>query len=368
MRRPRLPSRSSSRIPSVTRRVALALVIGLGLAAAAPAAAQDSATEAAAAFDQGTGYFGRGQYALALESFRTAYRLRAHPAILLNIATCYDRLGRAAEAVAEYFRYRRLRGSGIEAERRRFVEDALRRLGPQVALVWVTPPAPGAAVALDGTQIELGEDPLVVQPGNHRIESRADGGRYTSTDVRAVGGQVHNVILHFAGTPGPRPGPRPELVQGHGPGRGGPGAFGAGATGPETGGGEEPREGGGSPDGRGGRVGGSSGEGRGGWDPSLRWIGLGATVVFGGCMIFTASRTLSLSDEYERSHDEADKKDGLTYRAVTEFVFFPATLLAAGFTVLAFVFAADGEQESPAPTALLLPTPDGFVLGARGTF
>jgi hypothetical protein len=330
------------------------------LAAVSPAFAQHSSTEAAAAFDQGTQYFERGQYALALESFQTAYRLRAHPAILLNIATCYDRLGRAGEAVAEYFRYRRLRGSGIEPERRRFVEDALRRLGPQVALVWVTLPAPGAAVALDGTQVEIGEDPLVVPPGGHRLESRADGGRYTSTQVRAVGGQVHNVVLRFAGSSRPGPGPG-------GPGPEGP-EVGDRPHGPEvgdTGGPSEPATGAGAGD---GTVAGAGSRGGSGWDRSLRWIGLGGTLVFGGCMIFTASRALSLSDEFERTHDESVKQDGVTYRAVTEFVFFPATLLAAGFTVLAFVFAADDDEESPVQSALLLPTPDGFVLGARGSF
>lgn len=348
---PRLPSRSSSRIRSATS--AVLLTVGLGIAA--PAAAQDSATEAAAAFDQGTQYFGRGQFALALESFRTAYRLRAHPAILLNLATCYDRLGRAQEAVTEYHRYRRLRGSGIEPERRRFVEDALRRLGPQVSLLWITRPSQDAAVAIDGTEVEIGEDPLVVAPGPHTIESRSGDGRYTQTEVQAVGGQVHNVVLRFAGQmgggrgpigPGPEGGPGP---QGPPPGEGG-------------------LEGEGPGDGGGGEGGGHSARESDGWDPSLRWIGVGATLVFGGCMIFTASRALSLSDEYEATEDESVKQDGLTYRAVTEFVFFPATLLAAGFTVLAFVFAADGEESPSARSAFLMPTPDGFVAGARGTF
>lgn len=393
MRRPRPVSRSSSRTRSATR--IAALLLGLSLATATtPATAQDSSTEAAAAFDQGTGYFGRGQYALALESFLTAYRLRAHPAILLNIATCYDRLGRASDAVAQYFRYRRLRGSGIEAERRRFVEDALRRLGPQVALLRVTPPVPGAAVALDGTQVELGEDPLVVLPGDHRVESRAVDGRYTATAVRAVGGQVYNVALRFSGPQGPGtvPGPRPGPGPGPGPGpRPGPGPGPAG-PGPGTGpfpngpmgpigpsggpGGDGSLQNGGPPPDAGGAAEGRDEPGArdrerdgDGWDPSLRWIGLGATVVFGGCMIYTASRTLSLSSEFERSHEESVKEDGLTYRAVTEFAFFPATLLAAGFTVLAFVFAEDGEEEPPSRSALLLPTPDGgLVLGAQGTF
>lgn len=362
MRRPRPRSRSSSRIRSTSG----ALVLAVLLAAATPAFAQDSSTEAAAAFDQGTQYFERGQYALALESFRTAYRLRAHPAILLNLATCYDRLGRSTEAVTEYYRYRRLRGSGIEPERRRFVDDALRRLAPQVALAWVTLPSPDAQVAIDGTLVEIGEDPLVLPPGIHRVESRAQDGRYTSMALRAVGGQTHNVTLRFRGS-APSQGPPTNAFSGDRPANGGGPPPGPG-PGPQARSHEppppseiaapEPDERRGSP----------PPPEASGWDPSLRWIGVGATLVFGGIMIFTASRTLSLSDEYDRTRDESVKQDGLTYRAVTEFVFFPATLLAAGFTVLAFVFAEDGEAETPAQHALIAPLPGGFVLGARGTF
>jgi hypothetical protein len=344
MRRPRLRSRSWSRIRSLTSAVAI-----LAALCATPrvAGAQDVSTEASAAFDQGTQYFARGRYALALESFQTAYRLRAHPAVLLNIATSLDRLGRPVEAVAQYLRYRRLRGSGIEPERRRFVEDALRRLGQQVALLLVTPPAPGAAVAIDGSVVEIGEDPVVVPPGPHRIEARADDGRTTSADVLAVGGRTHNVVLRFATPAGPAPA---------GAGLATPGAPGNGenARGPDEGG-----------------AGHAGGHESGGWNPALRWVGLGATAVFGGLMIFTGARTLSLADEYNRTTDPATKKEGLTYRAITEFVFFPATLLAAGFTVLAFVFAADGQNgddEAPPARAALLPTPDGFVLAASGSF
>ncbi|MBI2896813.1 MAG: tetratricopeptide repeat protein [Deltaproteobacteria bacterium] len=311
-------------------------------------AAQDASTEAAAAFDQGTQYFGRGQWALALESFQAAYRLRAHPAVLLNVATCLDRLGRAVPAVTEYQRYLRLRGSGIEHERRRFVDDALRRLTPQVALLAVALPAPGAAVAIDGTLVVIGEDPIVVPPGPHRVESRASDGRYTRVDILADAGSRQNVALRFPSGPSqaapgqatvPAPATPPAAPSPQPRSDGDPAAVVAP--------GREPRDGG-------------------GWDPSLRWVGLGATAVLGGLLVYTASRTLALADEYERTDDPETRDEGLTYRTVTEFVFFPATLLAAGFTVLAFVFAADTD-ESPGTTAAVLPMPDGLILAARGS-
>lgn len=346
MRRPHRRSGSSSRTLS-SRSLRAGALIGavLALLPATRAEAQQSATEAAAAFDQGTQYFAGEQYALALESFQTAYRLRAHPAILLNVAACFDRLGQAPQAVAEYLRYRRLRGSGIEPERRRFVEESLRRLGPQVAFVWVRPPGPGALVRLDGSPVEIGEDPLVLPPGHHRVEGRAADGRQVEAALLAEAGRTHRVDL--LARLGPAPPPR-----GSAPARGGGRPAGASAGDPP-----------GPPNDPGGRAGGS-----GGWDRSLRWIGLGGTLVLGGCLIFTASRTLSLADEFDRTGDESVKQEGLTYRTVTELVFFPATLLAAGFTVLAFVFAADDADAPSAPSALLIPTPDGFVLAARGRF
>lgn len=314
------------------------------VSAPAPVHAQDEeAARARAAFDRGTRRFTARRYEQALDAFQEAYSITPHPAVLFNIASCYDKLGRATEAVNTYFRYLRERGDEVEPARRRDVETALARLRRDVALLRIAPPAPGAPVTLDGQPIDVGADPLAVAPGTYVIASTAPDGREAREEIAAVAGETAEVALTLPARPD-------EHHDGDTLGGGGGGDGGGGEGG---GGGDRMRTH--------------------GWSPALRWVGIGATVLFAGGWAYTGLQALSLNDQYVQNPDPATRDEGLTYRAFADFVFLPATILAAGFTVLAFVLADSGD-ESPdvattrAPFVAPVLTADAVGLSVTGAF
>lgn len=333
-------------------RLALCAALGTcaaGLFAAATAtealAQDDEAARARAAFDRGTRRFTARRYEQALEAFLEAHSITPHPAVLFNIASCYDKLDRATEAVNTYQRYLHERGDEVEPARRRDVQTALSRLRREVALLHIVPPEPDAPVTLDGEPLEIGDDPWAVAPGTYVIASRASDGREAREEVAAVAGETVEVTLTF---------PEPE---GNG-----------GGDGDDDGGG-----GGGGGDGGGG-GGDRMSRPSGGWSPALRWIGVGATVVLAGAWVYTGLQALALNADYEETPDQDIRDEGLTYRVLADFVFMPTTILAAGFTVLAFILADGGETERPsegstsAPVLTPILTAEGAGLRVTGVF
>ncbi|MDQ3296982.1 MAG: hypothetical protein M3619_10385, partial [Myxococcota bacterium] len=56
-------------------------------------------------FDQGNQHYNLGEFAKALESYKRAYRVKALPAFLFNIAQCHRKLGHHGEAIQMYQSY-----------------------------------------------------------------------------------------------------------------------------------------------------------------------------------------------------------------------------------------------------------------------
>ncbi len=108
------------------RLVSMCLLVVLAVSLATTVSAQqgDDANnaEARALYDAGAVAFTDGRFEDALERWQQAYALSPHVALLFNIGTAYDRLGRAAEAVEFYQSY--LEGQP-EAQNRNYV---LRRI------------------------------------------------------------------------------------------------------------------------------------------------------------------------------------------------------------------------------------------------
>jgi tetratricopeptide (TPR) repeat protein len=68
----------------------------------------DPTNEAIKAFKEAKGFYRSGKYLEALESFQKAYKLKATPAILYNIARCYEKLSQLKDAIKTYEDYARL--------------------------------------------------------------------------------------------------------------------------------------------------------------------------------------------------------------------------------------------------------------------
>lgn len=113
-----------------------ALVLLLALVAAPPRAFAQVSDEARAAFDEAERQYQAGNHQLALEGFQQVRELmsgntRGQTLIGYNIAKCYDRLGRAADALREYEQY--LADAPSDAPYRAETLDRVRDLRGRVA-------------------------------------------------------------------------------------------------------------------------------------------------------------------------------------------------------------------------------------------
>ena len=56
-------------------------------------------------FSRGQQLFAEAEYTKAAQEFERAYEIHPHQAVLANIAMCYDKAGKLAQAVVAYRRY-----------------------------------------------------------------------------------------------------------------------------------------------------------------------------------------------------------------------------------------------------------------------
>lgn len=89
---------------SLSRRLALVVVLFAGQAIAAP---DPAVQQAKALYDNGVTDYNLGHFEDALVSFEQAYRLRHDPAFLFNIGQCERQLGRYEDAERSYKAYLR---------------------------------------------------------------------------------------------------------------------------------------------------------------------------------------------------------------------------------------------------------------------
>jgi hypothetical protein len=175
------------------RPVLCAFAVGVTLGgAAAPARAQPAAptntkVTAEALFVEGRRLVAAGQYAEACPKFADSERLDPSPATLLNLASCYERLGRTATAWATY---REAASAANAAGRQELVATAQRHadaLVPRLArmTINVLQPPEGIEVKRDGVVVDRAEwgTPIPLDPGSHIVAVSAPGYKPWSTTV-----------------------------------------------------------------------------------------------------------------------------------------------------------------------------------------
>jgi hypothetical protein len=154
------------------------------------AVAQDDATvEAARArFKEGVEYFDNKEYERARLAFVQAYALKAHPAVLLNLAQSELRSGHEADAAAHFSRYLREHGEATE-EQRAAARDGLEQAKTVVGVVTLTVDESGAEVLVDGVAAGRTplDDPLYLSPGEHTIVAQKGSETVKSTLIVEAG-------------------------------------------------------------------------------------------------------------------------------------------------------------------------------------
>jgi hypothetical protein len=128
--------------------------------AGAEEAALDVAAEADILFELGVEAQRGGNYPSAVQYYLASQRLAPNKNVVFNIAVCFERLSRWADAFRYYDAYAR---EELSPEDRALVDDALRRVRPRVALLRVTSSPAGATVYQDRRDLGVrGRTPITL--------------------------------------------------------------------------------------------------------------------------------------------------------------------------------------------------------------
>jgi serine/threonine-protein kinase len=164
-------------LPATTLAAATCGLCGLG----APARAQSETDKVAAEslFEEGRSLIASGKVAEACPKFADSQRLDPSAGTLLNLASCYEKLGRTATAWATY---KQAASAANAVGRSEYVATAQRHaeaLAPRLARITVTvsQPVEGLQLRRDGMPVPSPEwgQAIPVDPGTHVIEARAPG-------------------------------------------------------------------------------------------------------------------------------------------------------------------------------------------------
>ena len=191
----------------------------------APAAGDDQETRARAKalFEAGVASYDAGRYEEALASFQEAFRVRPHPLVRVNIANCYDKLGKPLEAL---FHFEQFATADVGSpEQRKEVNAAVERLRKQIGQVVVRVTPDGAMVTIDGGEQRRTPlvDPLSLTAGKHDFEVKLEGYQTVQRSLTVQGGSTSelSVVLSRAGDTGvspalaaatPAPGEQPQVA------------------------------------------------------------------------------------------------------------------------------------------------------------
>jgi hypothetical protein len=213
------------------RWLALAFVSSLS-ALALPVHAQTSGSNKAAAealFSEGRTLAASGRCAEAIPKFQGSQKLDPGIGTLLNLAECYEQIGKTASAWAEYREVISLARAAGSKEREELATQRAKDLEPKLSrlAVKVSPGAGDASsisVTRDGEALQPAELGLAIpiDPGSHVIEASAPG-KQTFSQTIEVGGNADSKIVEIpplvdgvGGAPGPAAGGSTDSASGDG--------------------------------------------------------------------------------------------------------------------------------------------------------
>src|SRR5688572_13085721 len=162
-------------------------------------AQEDPTIEAARErFKEGVTYFDNKEFERARLAFVQAYALKAHPAVLLNLAQSELRSGHEAEAATHFARYLREHAEATE-EQRAAAREGLEAAKEVVGVVTLTVDQSGAEILVDGVSAGRSplDDPLYLTPGEHTIVAQ-NGSETARTTVMVAAGSSATETLNIS--------------------------------------------------------------------------------------------------------------------------------------------------------------------------
>ena len=181
------------------RALGVALVIS---AVAGPAYAQSSDASATAErlFNEGRELVKTNRWSEACPKFEASLRLDPALGTRLNLATCYEHVGKLAHAWALYRESIDLAQKADDVKRRDYAQAHAAELEPRLArLAIVVPgkPPAGLVVRWDGTPLEAGalDAGLYADPGPHTLIASAPGFNAFTRTVTLVEGKTETITI-----------------------------------------------------------------------------------------------------------------------------------------------------------------------------
>ena len=178
----------------VKRRVLAPLVLALAAAATWPSSARAQSDQdkgvATVLFDEAKALLAAGKVGEACRKLEESRRLDPLPGTILNLASCHEREGLTASAMAGFREARAMAERDHRDDRVAFAEEHMKALEPRLSMlvIVVGPDAdrPELSVTRDG--IALGRAAwgtrIPVDPGTHVIEASAPGKAKRRVEIR----------------------------------------------------------------------------------------------------------------------------------------------------------------------------------------
>ncbi len=170
-------------IPGRTALVSVAVAM-FACASARSAFAQASAGNSAAAqalFDEAKRLMQKGDAASACPKFEESQRLEPGVGTKLNLANCYERVGRSASAWILYLEVESDTKRNGQLDRQTLAHDRAAALAPKLSRITIEVPAQsradGLTIERDGTAVGSAQwgVSIPVDPGQHTVVARAPG-------------------------------------------------------------------------------------------------------------------------------------------------------------------------------------------------
>jgi hypothetical protein len=192
------------------RWLALAFVVSVSMVSL-PARADNKAT-AEALFSEGRALATAGNCAEAIPKFQASQKLDPGIGTLLNLAECFEKVGRTASAWAEYREVISLAHAAGSKEREELATQKAKALEPKLSRlqIKVAGDAAGVTITRDGEAVQAAElgVAIPVDPGKHVIEASAPGKQPFSQTVE-IGAEADSQVVEI-----------PALAAGEGGGAG----------------------------------------------------------------------------------------------------------------------------------------------------
>jgi hypothetical protein len=183
--------------------VSVVLLSALVAFCSSPAVAGEK-EQAKRLFDSGVKLMQLEDFAAATADLERSVALYPTPNSLFNLANCYKGLQRYADALEVLARLRRDFGDTLRPEIKVAAERHEREIQALVARLTIKTAPEDASVNLDGRDLGAGPalGPLVLAPGDHKLEAMRAGHRSLQRSVRLVSGESRTEVMHLTPEPG----------------------------------------------------------------------------------------------------------------------------------------------------------------------